>query len=256
MEEVMATNLDSLDITELLDVALAAARAGAAVLQDGARGALRVDVKGEQGNLVTDVDVAAERAVRDVLLARRPADQVTGEELPEFDGGGALVRWSIDPLDGTTNFTRRIPYYATSVGAVGADGTWLVGAVVAPALDKTYFGSVGGGAWLADQDGVRRLTGPTGETGARLLGMGYSYSEEIRASQFAMTADLMLGYTDSRALGSAALAVCAVAEGALDGYVETDLAEYDWAAGAVIAEQAGLRVTRPTANSSALRIET
>ncbi|WP_163750390.1 inositol monophosphatase family protein [Mycolicibacterium helvum] len=241
---------------ELLDVALAAARAGARVLRDGALGAPQITVKGERGNLVTDVDVAAERAVREVLAARRPGDEVTGEELPDSASAGSALRWSIDPLDGTTNFTRGIPYYATSVGVVDGDGCWLAGAVIAPELDKCYFGSLDGGAWLADSTGVRQLTGPAQDgEGARLLGMGYSYSAQIRAGQYAMTAELMAGYTDARALGSAALAVCAVAEGALDGYIETDLAEYDWAAGAVIAEAAGLRVVRPTASSPMLRIE-
>jgi myo-inositol-1(or 4)-monophosphatase len=242
--------------TELLDVALAAARAGAQVLSAGALAAPEITVKGERGNLVTNVDVAAERAVREVLEVRRPGDQVTGEELPDTVPSQAGLRWSIDPLDGTTNFTRGIPYYATSVGVVDGDGCWLAGAVIAPALDKCYFGSVGGGAWLADSRGVRRLTGPTSDDGgARLLGMGYSYSAKTRAEQYAMTADLMAGYTDARSLGSAALAVCAVAEGTLDGYVETDLAEYDWAGAAVIAEAAGLQVVRPTAMSPALRVE-
>jgi myo-inositol-1(or 4)-monophosphatase len=252
----MATFFDeSVNPAELVDIALEAARAGAAVLREGAHQVLQVDVKGEQGNLVTNVDVAAEVAVRDVILRRRPDDEITGEELPVNEAAGAQVRWSIDPLDGTTNFTRGIPYYATSVGAVAASGAWLAGAVVAPALSKTYYGYLGGGAWISDPQGVRRLVGPVDRSGALLLGMGYSYSSDIRRAQYAQTAEMMADYTDARALGSAALAVCAVAEGALDGYVETDLAEYDWAAAALIAEEAGLLVVRPTANSTALRIE-
>ncbi|BBZ75658.1 inositol monophosphatase [Mycolicibacterium anyangense] len=241
---------------ELLDVALAAAQRGADVLAAGARGALQITTKGEDGNLVTDVDVAAERAVRAVIEARRPDDEVTGEELPSTgpDRRRAAVRWSIDPLDGTTNFTRAIPYYATCVGVADADGRWLAGAVVAPALAKTYFAHRGGGAWLAEPNGVRRLTGPAVEPGARLLGMGYSYSADVRAQQFAAAAGHMAGYTDARILGSAALAICAVAEGALDGFVEPDLAEHDWAAAAVIAEEAGLQVNRPSPDSTELQV--
>lgn len=242
---------------ELLDVALAAAHRGADVLLAGARSAFQVTSKGEEdGNLVTDVDVAAERAVRGVIQSRRPADEITGEELPpEGRGHGAQVRWSIDPLDGTTNFTRGIPFYATCVGAVDAEGRWLAGAVVAPALAKTYFAHRDGGAWLAADGTVRRLTGPAGGRGARLLGMGYSYSAEVRAEQFRAAAEQMRDYTDARILGSAALAICAVAEGALDGFVETDLGEHDWAAAAVIAEEAGLRVTRPGTGSTAVWVE-
>ncbi len=241
---------------ELLDVALQAARRGADVLLAGSRGDIEVSTKGEEGNLVTNVDIAAEQAVRGVIEARRPADEITGEELPPAGAQrSAAVRWSIDPLDGTTNFTRGIPYYATCVGAADADGRWLAGAVVAPVLAKTYFAHRGGGAWLADSRGVRRLTGPAGGRGARLLGMGYSYSAEVRSEQFRATAEQMRDYTDARIFGSAALAICAVAEGAIDGFVETDLGEHDWAAAAIIAEEAGLRVTRPGPGSAALTVQ-
>ena len=242
---------------ELADVALEAARAGAAVLRSRPRGSASVTVKGERGDLVTDVDVAAERAVRAVLGNRRPNDHVTGEELPGTAPEGARVRWSIDPLDGTTNFTRGIPYYATSVGAVCIrTGQWLAGAVDAPVLGKTYYAYRGGGAWLADGAGVYRLTGPAAgvDGAARLLGMGYAYSAEVRQVQCGMTADMMAGYTDARALGSAALAICAVAEGALDGYVESHLGEYDWAAAALVAEEAGLTVRRPASLRDELRV--
>ncbi|WP_235732454.1 inositol monophosphatase family protein [Mycolicibacterium septicum] len=244
---------------ELVDVALEAARAGAAVLRSRPRASASVTVKGERGDLVTDVDVAAERAVRAVLSSRRPNDHVTGEELPGTAPAGARVRWSIDPLDGTTNFTRGIPYYATSVGAVCiATGQWLAGAVDAPVLGKTYYAYRGGGAWLAEATGVHRLTGPAagGDGAARLLGMGYAYSADVRRAQCGMTAEMMAGYTDARALGSAALAICAVAEGALDGYVESHLGEYDWAAAALVAEEAGLAVRRPATVAQELRVTT
>ncbi|WP_081681912.1 inositol monophosphatase [Mycobacterium sp. URHD0025] len=242
---------------ELADVALEAARAGAAVLRSRPRASATVTVKGDRGDLVTDVDVAAERAVRAVLSSRRPDDHVTGEELPGTVPDGARVRWSIDPLDGTTNFTRGIPYYATSVGAVCIrTGLWLAGAVDAPVLGKTYYAYRGGGAWLADGTGVYRLTGPAlGDDGAaRLLGMGYAYSADVRRAQCGMTAEMMAGYTDARALGSAALAICAVAEGALDAYVESHLGEYDWAAAALVAEEAGLTVRRPATVPDELRV--
>ncbi|WP_207760604.1 inositol monophosphatase family protein [Mycolicibacterium sphagni] len=251
------TNAPAVSSAELLDVALTAAWSGADVLKAGARGSFRVTNKGsEDGNLVTDVDVEAEHAVRGVIQSRRPTDEITGEELPPSGRHqAAQVRWSIDPLDGTTNFTRGIPFYATCVGAVDAAGRWLAGAVVAPALAKTYFAHRNGGAWLAEDGRVRRLTGPAGGRGARLLGMGYSYSAEIRAEQFRATAEQMRDYTDARIFGSAALAICAVAEGALDGFVETDLGEHDWAAAAVIAEEAGLRVTRPGPESPTVAVD-
>lgn len=242
-------------LAELLDAALHAARVGADVLTNGMSDSLRVEAKGEIGNLVTNIDMRAEEAVRSTIQSRRPHDMITGEELPPTSSSFAELRWSIDPLDGTTNYIRGIPYFATSVGVCDLEtGVWLAGAVAAPELGKTYFASLGGGAWLMDRGGLRRLNGPLAENGARLLGMGYSYSSDIRNQQFASTAGMMAGFTDSRALGSAALAVCAVAEGALDAYYETDLEEYDWAAGALVAQEAGLSVSRPTESDPALSI--
>jgi myo-inositol-1(or 4)-monophosphatase len=142
---------------------------------------------------------------------------------------------------------------ALAVARCGAQ-VLRAGAVVAPVLAKTYFAHRDGGAWLADSRGIRRLTGPADGQGARLLGMGYSYSAEVRSEQFIATAEHMRAYTDARIFGSAALAICAVAEGAIDGFVETDLGEHDWAAAAVIAEEAGLRVSRPGPGSSALTV--
>ncbi len=240
---------------ELLDLALHAARAGSQTLREGYGQALDIHDKGSIGDLVTDVDVAAETAVRQVLIARRPADIVTGEELAPHPGDGALVRWSIDPLDGTTNYTRRIPYFATSIAAFDLQlGFWVAGVVDAPLLGRVYYAARGAGAWLVDEHGIRRLTGPAGQTSARLLGVGLSYDAHVRETQSTAFQEHMRGYTDCRALGSAALATCAVADGSLDAYLESDLAEYDWAAGALVAEEAGLRVARPSSASSMLSI--
>ncbi|MBL3688169.1 inositol monophosphatase [Leucobacter zeae] len=240
---------------ELLEAAITAAAAGAEVLRRGFGSRLTVDGKGDDGNLVTDIDLAAERAVRSALAARRPDDAVTGEELPDDAHRRAEVRWSIDPLDGTTNYTRGIPFFATSVGAQDlATGEWIVGAVHAPLLDRVYFARRGGGAWVRGGGGTRRLNGPTGETSARLLGTGLSYDPRVRAAQYAGLSELMRAFTDARALGSAALGVCGVADGTLDGFIEDDLGEYDWAGAAVVAEEAGLVVTRPSGDRTELRV--
>ncbi|BAS13280.1 histidinol-phosphatase [Arthrobacter sp. Hiyo8] len=94
--------------------------------------------KGDAGDWVTAFDVAAENAVRDAITAARPHDTITGEEhgttRPEQPSG---YRWSIDPLDGTTNFIRNIVYYATSVAVADADGVWLAGVVNAPRWDAS-----------------------------------------------------------------------------------------------------------------------
>jgi len=240
--------MDSLE--ELLAVAKEAAFAGSSVL-DG-RGAHRVDAqqKSAEGDWVTAFDVSAERSIRAVISGSRPRDSISGEELgaaTPLDGSG--FRWSIDPLDGTTNFIRGIPYYSTSVAASGPDGEWLVGVVVAPALGTTYWASRGCGAWRNTGGRTERLTGPDAHRRGRILATGVSYEPAARREQLALLPELMPQYTDLRRLGSAALDLCMVAEGSLDSYIHAGLGEHDWAAGALIAEEAGAAVQRPGGGS-------
>lgn len=239
-------------LDELLDVALAAAAAGAEVLRGRDADRLGVTGKSGVGDWVTRFDVAAEQAVLRAILGRRPDDTVTGEESgthrPERPSG---VRWSVDPLDGTTNFIRGIVYYCTSVAAADAEGNWLVGAVNAPALRRTYFAVRGAGAWV-EADGIsRRLEGPEPGRPGRLYGTGFSYDAVRRERQIDTFFSTMRHYTDMRRLGSAALDLCMVADGTLDGYGEQGLHEHDWAAGALIAEEAGALVLRPDLPSPA-----
>jgi myo-inositol-1(or 4)-monophosphatase len=235
----------------LLELALRAAAAGAAVLAGRDASALEATSKSSDSDWVTAFDVAAERAVRAVLTGARPQDTITGEELgttvPDEGASGSAgprLRWSIDPLDGTTNFIRNIVYYGTSVAVADAQGTWLAGVVHAPALRRIYWASRGGGAWLGEDGAVRRLTGPTADRG-RLLGTGFSYDPQTRSAQLEELGAVIGGYGDVRRLGSAALDLCLVADGALDAYLERGLNEHDFAAGALIAEEAGAVVHRP-----------
>jgi myo-inositol-1(or 4)-monophosphatase len=243
----------STDPTELLGVAKAAAAAGAAVLSARTSGSLAdgaVSNKGEAGDWVTAFDEAAENAVRSAILGARPQDTITGEEhgttRPENPSG---LRWSIDPLDGTTNFIRNIVYYATSVAVADADGVWLAGVVNAPALGRVYYASRGHGAWL-EQDGHRvQLTGPVSGRAGQILATGFSYDPAVRAEQAAALGGFMEGFADVRRLGSAALDLCLVADGTHDAFGERGLNEHDFAAGALIAEEAGCGVRRPRLTS-------
>ena len=213
------------DAIELLAVAKRAAAAGAAVLSRrsaaGTGGVgLGISNKGDAGDWVTEFDVAAENAVREAILAERPNDTITGEEhgttRPEQASG---YRWSIDPLDGTTNFIRNIVYYATSVAVADADGVWLAGVVHAPALGRFYSAARGEGAWLEVAGETTRLAGPVpGRTGL-ILATGFSYDPDTRANQAEGLAELMNGFADVRRLGSAALDLCLVADGTYDADV-------------------------------------
>ncbi|TXN31237.1 inositol monophosphatase family protein [Lacisediminihabitans profunda] len=241
-------------LADLLQIAITAATAGAEELTAQSGEPFETHTKGEIGNLVTDVDVAAEHRVRNAIATRRPDDLVSGEELPDSPGARATVRWSIDPLDGTTNYIRGLPFYCTSVAACSTStGKWLVGAVVAPALGVTYFASLGGGAWMSrgGRDAVR-ISGPPPGRASRLLGTGFSYSRTVRENQYAQLPELMTTFSDLRRFGSAALEICCVAEGTLDAFHESDLYEYDWAAAALIAEEAGLSIVRPSVQGAAM----
>lgn len=236
---------------ELLHVALQAAEAGAAVLRKRSEGALQAENKSSTSDWVTAFDTAAERAVRDVIWRSRPHDAITGEEygttVPEGELSG--IRWSIDPLDGTTNFIRNIVYYGTSVAAVDDDGEWLAGVVNAPALDRVYWASRGQGSWVRERGTVRRLEGPVVGRAGTVVGTGFVYNRDQRGQQFRELAELLEGHGDMRRIGSAALDLCMVADGTLDGYLERGLNEHDWAAGALIAEEAGVAVHRPVLSS-------
>ncbi|SJN35654.1 Inositol-1-monophosphatase [Micrococcus lylae] len=255
----------------LLAVARAAARAGAAVLNERWTAAhpatpltaasLGAETKSSGSDWVTDFDRRAEDAVRAVISGYRPQDEITGEEygatVPDDPTG---YRWSIDPLDGTTNFIRGIPQFCTSVAVWGPDGhgegRWLAGTVVAPALGRTWYAHAGGGAHSTvdattaasareDRDAPVRLTGPVPGRSGRLIATGFGYDAERRARQVQALAAVFAEFGDVRRIGSAALDLCMVADGTLDAYAEYGTQEYDWAAGALIAEEAGVPVVRP-----------
>lgn len=235
---------------ELLEVAKQAAAAGARVLAGRNAEALQASNKGDAGDWVTAFDVAAEHAVRDVISAARPNDSITGEEhgttRPAEPTG---YRWSIDPLDGTTNFIRNIVYYGTSVAVAGADGAWLAGVVNAPALGRVYYAARGLGAWLEENGILTRLEGPVPGRKGQILATGFNYDPQVRSEQAAQFAELLKDFADVRRLGSAALDLCLVADGTHDAFGERGLNEHDFSAGALIAEEAGCWVRRPRLTS-------
>ncbi|GAB3847902.1 inositol monophosphatase family protein [Nesterenkonia populi] len=250
----MSTDPSTLD--ELLRIAKEAARAGADVLAGRTETApagipLTVENSGLQtktsaADFVTDFDKQAEDAVRDVITSYRPHDVISGEEYGTTEvSDPSGYRWSIDPLDGTTNFVRGIVYYGTSVGLQSPEGEWILGVVDAPALRKLWWASAGQGAWTASysSDPVQ-LTGPTGELSAGLLASGFAYDAERREEQAAAVSAMLAQFGNMRRLGAAALDICMVAEGTLDAYAEYGIQEHDWAGAAVIADEAGVPMRR------------
>lgn len=198
---------------------------------------------------VTVVDTETERLLRDRLAELRPGDPILGEE-----GGGpadpagtpaGAVTWVLDPIDGTVNFVYGIPAYAVSVG-VQVDGVSVAGAVADVVAGRVYSAATGLGAHVIDDQGVRPLRcAAVDDLSMALLGTGFGYSRQRRATQAALLARLLPVVRDVRRIGSAALDLCMVAAGRLDAFYEHGLQPWDCAAGALIAAEAGARVSLP-----------
>ncbi len=200
---------------------------------------------------VTVADTEAEEVIRAELARIRPGDAVLGEE-----GGGerevpAGVRWVVDPIDGTVNFLYGIPAYAVSVAAQ-LDGHSIAGAVVDVARDVTYRAALGGGAFRTDSTGTVALAASAAvEPALALVATGFAYSAQRRREQARILGELLPRVRDIRRIGAAALDLCFVAEGAVDAHYEHGLSPWDWAAGALIAAEAGASVITPSSGSRA-----
>ncbi len=224
----------------LLGLAVSVARDAAATARRMRAEAIGdIETKSTATDVVTAADKAVERQVVDALLAARPGDGVLGEEYgnSEQPDPGA-VRWILDPIDGTVNYLYGLPQYAVSLAAELA-GEVVAGVVVNAATGDEWTATKGGGAWRGD----RRLHGsrPAG-LDQSLVGTGFGYDARRRAHQGRVVAGLITQIRDIRRFGSAALDLCAVAEGMLDGYFEQGLHPWDWAAGGLIAIEAGIVV--------------
>ncbi|WP_049580887.1 inositol monophosphatase family protein [Streptomyces sp. SBT349] len=225
---------------ELLDLAEEAAGRAGALLRDGRPADLGVAAtKSSPIDIVTEMDLAAEKLITGFLAERRPEDGFLGEE-GGVSGGTGGVRWIIDPLDGTVNYLYGLPQWAVSIGAE-VDGEVVAAVVAAPMRGETYRAVRGGGAWRlregAEPEPLRPRPSPPLDQA--LIGTGFNYVATVRAAQAALAARLIPQVRDIRRSGSAAVDLCDVAGGRLDGYYERGLAPWDLAAGDLIAREAG-----------------
>lgn len=198
---------------------------------------------------VTVVDTECEQLLRRRLAALRPDDAILGEETGDTSGS-SQVRWVLDPIDGTVNFLYGIPAYAVSVAAqVG--GRSAAGAVADVAAGRLFSASLGGGASVREPDGIETALAcnAVGSVGLALVATGFAYAPARRARQAEIVARLLPRVRDIRRIGSAALDLCAVAEGRVDAHYEHGLGAWDWAAGALIAAEAGAVVAVPGSDS-------
>jgi myo-inositol-1(or 4)-monophosphatase len=222
----------------LLDLAERAARLGGGELRRRMRTFTQAGCKSSATDPVTDADLASESAISTLITSERPEDGLLGEEGADR-GSRSGLRWVVDPLDGTVNYSYGIPQSAVSIACQQAHGDgWrtVVGAVYDVARDEMYTAVHGRGAAVSGRP--VSVNDPV-ELPTALVATGFSYRAAARARQAAVLPLLLPEVRDIRSGGSAALELCWVAAGRYDAYYEDELALWDWAAGALIVSEAG-----------------
>jgi myo-inositol-1(or 4)-monophosphatase len=224
----------------LLELGCDVAREAGAMLADRAGRAAVVATKSSPTDVVTEMDQAAERLIRERILAARPGDAILGEEGGET-GEGALVRWIVDPLDGTVNYLYDLPDWAVSIAAEVA-GEVVAGVVCVPRRDMVYYGLLGGGSFRRGLAGGQpeRLACNLGvPLGSALVATGFGYAPGRRRVQGAVAGAVLPKVRDIRRNGAAAVDLCLLAAGNVDAYYERGVQYWDIAAGSLIAREAG-----------------
>lgn len=193
--------------------------------------------KSSRTDMVSDADRDAEALITRGLAAARPDDSMLAEEGSEVEGTSDR-RWVVDPLDGTTNYLYRFPAWSVSIALTDGDGA-AVGVVHDPLRGETFTAMRRSGSLLNGR--------PIGVGGATMLAdaliaTGFGYDPERRRTQGEVLARVLPQVRDVRRAGSAALDLCLLACGRIDGYYERGLKAWDWAAGRLIAQEAGATV--------------
>ncbi len=220
-------------------VAVDAARAAGHLLRSALSGQRRIAFKGSPTNLVTEMDARAEALVTERIRAAFPHDAILAEEGGASHGATGR-RWIVDPLDGTTNYAHGVPIFAVSI-ALEIDGRIALGAIYDPNLDELYVAERGAGAYLGE---ARISVSSTATLDASLVATGIPYNvRETRDNNLAEFAAFCVRAQGVRRMGSAVLYLAGVATGRLDGYWELRLGPWDVAAGALLVEEAGGRIT-------------
>lgn len=227
---------------ELHNIAARLATEAGELISNGRAQAHVTATKSSHIDIVTQMDIAAERLLRERLAHVRPEDSILGEEGRDVVGTSG-VTWVLDPIDGTVNYLYGLPHYAVSVAAVtgGADPTtWtaLAGAVY-DGSGVLWSAARGHGAWC-DGLAMKRTEAPPLD--ATLLATGFQYIAERRTAQGRIVAEMLGSVRDIRRLGAASVDLCLVAAGHIDAYYEHGLKPWDHAAGALIATEAGVKV--------------
>jgi myo-inositol-1(or 4)-monophosphatase len=222
-----------------------------------------VSSKSTPTDLVSEADVASQRAIRELLRQRRPDDGFLGEEEGESEQGASGLQWVVDPLDGTVNFLFGIPQWCVSV-AVGDEAGTLAAAIFDPNRDELFSATHSGPAELSGPRGTIVLERHVGtdpehqpaagasagaaagssdkQLASAMVATGFAYDANVRRAQAQVFERLAPRVRDIRRFGSAALDLAWTATGRFDAYYERSVKQWDIAAGALVCERAGLEI--------------
>lgn len=227
-------------LAQALPFASALALEAGALLREYQAGEFAIEFKGAV-DLVTDADKASEKLIAGRIRETFPAHRLIGEEGAAASSAAddSPFGWVVDPLDGTTNFAHRYPHFAVSI-CLEHKGEPVVGVVYDPMRDELFAAASGGGATL---NGMPMQVGTQGSLVQSLLATGFSYDVTAREESTALWVAFNNGAQGLRRDGAAALDMCWVAAGRLDGYFERPVNSYDVGAGVVIVREAGGVVT-------------
>lgn len=234
-----------MSLSEILDLhpqarlAWEVAEDAGSFLRDDRPAQLNVDVKSTPTDAVTDMDRGAEARIVSRLLAERPEDAIVGEEGTSTQGRTGLT-WIIDPLDGTVNYLFGLPTWGVSVG-LEVDGVGEVGVIMTPEFHEGFLAVRGHGAWrIRGDEATRMWARDCPSLDQALVVTGFGYAPERRRAQAELLTAIITHVRDMRRSGCATIDLAWLALGRTDAFFERGLNVWDYAAGLVIAREAGV----------------
>jgi len=215
-----------------LNIALEAARTAANVIRDAFEKSIESRVKGDAKGLVTETDLKAEKVILDILSSKSNYGIISEESgLLQKSSG---PKWVVDPLDGTNNFARSIPLFAVSIGLMDGNDS-LLGVIIDPINNKEYYATKGGGSFCNG----KKIIHPKFDTDyIPMLFLNHGYAEVDRAKFKELSKRLATNFNILK-LGTTAVELCYIASGSVDGFICSGDELWDFAAGIVIAQEAG-----------------
>jgi myo-inositol-1(or 4)-monophosphatase len=225
----------------MLNIAVRAARSAGNVIVRAfeQHDKIEIELKGTN-DFVTNVDIAAERAIIDIIQKSYPSHCIISEECGIVEGTDEDYQWVIDPLDGTTNFVKGIPHFAVSI-ALKVKGKLDQAVVFDPIRGELFTASRGKGAQL---NGFRIRVKQSKDLNGAVLATGFPFGKKQHVDSYmGMFKTLFMKTADMRRAGSAALDLAYVASGRVDGFFEIGLKPWDTAAGELLIVEAGGLVT-------------